>query len=180
MPFAVRSLSLQAAHAFGRGALVSAPRIGPLAALGTLIVGAFFLYSPPVLVRAFRVRGLFAEVPGARLLFAGLSLLLVVSAVASGRPPEPNWIAPAMLVVVAVASIEPISRLAVALHVVPTAFAIALWIAPDWLPLTADPLARTSHARERAEGLPLPAYALPSWRCVYDRQCSDFDIISRR
>ncbi|MGZ3424305.1 MAG: glycosyltransferase family 39 protein [Polyangiales bacterium] len=180
MPFAVRSLTLQAAHAVGKGALVSAPRVGPLAALGALVAGAFFLWSPPVLVRAFRERDAFEVVPGARLFVVGLSGLLMISALVSGRPPEPNWIAPAMLVVVAVASVgEPMSRASIALHVAPTALAIALFVAPD-LPVAADPLARTPHVREHAERVPLPGYAVPSWRCIYDRQCDNFDAISKR
>jgi hypothetical protein len=181
LPFAVRSLLLQAGHAIGRGALVSAPYVGPLAALGALLAGAFFLYSPPVLVRAARARGALAEVPGARLLLAGLTVLLIASALVSGRPPEPNWIAPAMLPLLALASVgEPMSRAGLALHMAPTVIAVALFVGPDWLPVTADPLARTPHARARAELVPLPGYAVPAWRCVYDHRCEDFDAFSRR
>jgi hypothetical protein len=177
LPLAWRSLVLQVGHAAGRGALVSAPYVGPLAAAGALIAGAFFLYSPPVWVRAARARALFVEVPGAGLLLVGSSMVLLASALLSGRPPEPNWIAPATLVVVAVASASgAMSRAALALHVAPTAVAVALFIGPD---LRASPLARLPHDRARVQDVELPSYAVPAWRCVYEARCDDFVGYSR-
>jgi hypothetical protein len=177
LPLAWRSLVLQAAHAAGRGALVSAPYVGPLAAAGALIAGAFFLYSPPVWVRAAKARARFAWVPGAGVLLRGSALLLLASALVSGRPPEPNWIAPATLVVVAVASVgAPMSRAALALHVAPTAIAVVLFIGPD---LRSSPLTRLPHDRARAPVTELPSYALPAWRCVYEDRCVDLLAYSR-
>lgn len=179
LPLAARSLVLQAGHAAGRSALVSAPHVGPLAALGALLAGAFFLYSPPVWVRAAKARALFAVVPGAALLLVGSSILLAASALVSGRPPEPNWIAPATLVVVAVASVgDPMSRAGLALHVAPTAIAVALFVGPDRAPPHADPLGRLPHDRSHVAS-DLPSYALPAWRCVYDHRCDDFLVYSR-
>lgn len=183
LPFARASLAAQAAHALGRGELVSAPYVGAVAALLAWVAGAFFLFSPPSWWLAAGARARMRQLPGATMLFATLLLALVTSALISGRPPEPNWIAPAVLPVFAIAATAAADtrspRAIVALHVGPALAALLLWIAPDWLPARADPLARVPHDRafQRASAQPMPRYATPAWSCVYDRACDKIDAI---
>ncbi len=175
MPWVHRSLVAQLAHAAGRGALVSAPVVGrPLAVLA-LLGSTLALYGPALVYLAARGRRRL-DAAGVRvvLTFGGLCLL---SALLSGRAPEPNWIAPAFLPLLVVAANEAASMprrpfFVEWLHVAPGVLGVALWISSSPL-LARVPRADRSHARD------LPAYAHPAWDCVYDRRCEQIDAIFR-
>ncbi len=183
IPLARASLHAQIAHALGRGALVSSPRVGPLVALLALVGGAVALYGPALGYLAVRGRAHVTRVPGGPAMVASLFLLAIVSALVSGRAPEPNWIAPALipiLIASAIAATELTTRAHRAVqivHLLPAMLAIGLWGARDVLPPRLDPLARVPRDRERAEAQPLPRYAKPAWACVYDRRCNEIEAI---
>jgi hypothetical protein len=178
-PLAWRSLVLQAQHALGSGPLVSAPRIGPLVALGTLLVGQLLLWSPPlVVVGAVGLRR-HTLVTGERGVVGALVLIVVASALLSGRPPEPNWTAPAALLVIVAASVElaqraRLRRWVVGLAAAPAVVVFGLWCAP----IDRGPLARVPRP---GQGPPLdaPRYGLAAWRCIYEEQCDEIEVISR-
>lgn len=172
LPLSHRSLFAQVAHAAGRGALVSAPYVGrPLAVLA-LLGGTVALYGPALLYLAVRGRRRL-DPAGVRvvLTFGGLCLL---SALISGRAPEPNWIAPAFLPLLVVAAREgassPRRPIVQWLHVAPGVLGVALWISSSPL------LARVPRA-DRSSARDLPAYAHPAWDCVYDRRCEQIEAI---
>jgi len=183
IPLARASLHAQVAHALGRGDLVSAPRVGAFAALLALIVGAVVLYGPAVAYLGVRGRAHLTRVPGGVALAVSLLALASASAVISGRPPEPNWIAPALvpiLIAGAIAATGLTSRARRSLelvHLLPAMLAIGLWAARDLLPARLDPLARVPRDRDRAEAHPLPPYARPAWSCVYDHRCDEIEAI---
>lgn len=183
VPLARASLHAQIAHALGRGALVSSPHVGVVVAVLGLALGAVALYGPALAYLAVRGRLHLARVVGGPTLVLSLLLLVLVSAIASGRTPEPNWIAPALvpiLIASAIAATELTSRAQRAIqivHLLPAMLAIGLWAGRDLLPPKLDPLARTPRDRDRAEAHPLPRYAKPSWACVYDRRCEEIEAI---
>jgi hypothetical protein len=193
-PLALPSLRAQSEHLLGRGGMVFAPHVGPLAAAGAFVVGQLLLLGPAVVVvwamtskrassRALRIA------PGLSLATAGVLVVALASALVSGRPPEPNWTAPAAVLVFAVTAvgIARMKRLArsvvLGVTIAPTVVALVLWsMRESPLPAHADPLARLPHSDATpsftgAATDPEPRYARPSWRCVYKNDCAEIDAI---
>ena len=180
LAFALPSLRMQLAHAIGLGPAVTAPNVGPLPALGALLASQLALWTPPVVWIALRAS---RRLPRA-IAFACAVLVgaLVLSAIVSGRAPEPNWIAPAALPLLAIAAVDlsvatrSSRRVVLAIAVLPTVAAIALWIAPPILPAGRDPLARAPHGDAPLPS-EIPPYGVAAWRCVYASRCADIDAI---
>lgn len=174
MAFGYQSLLAQVGHALGRGALVSAPPIGRPLALAAFAGGTLLLYGPALLYLAVRGRRHLDEA-GRRIVIV-FTALCVISALVSGRAPEPNWIAPAFLPSLAAAAVvlreAPSAPRIALIHVLPAVLGVALWIAPDRSPL----LARVPHD-DRSRARDLPRYARPAWACVYDRRCDEIHAI---
>jgi hypothetical protein len=171
-----RSLFAQIAHALGRGGLVSAPFVGrPLSLVAFL--GGLLLYGPAVLYLAVRGRR-HLDGAGVRIVIV-FGVLCIASAVISGRPPEPNWIAPAflpLLVAGATEASEMRREWLEPLHVFPAVVAIAMWMSPRELRVLNRVPPRTSLNSVKSV-TDLPPYAVPSWRCVYEGRCEEIDAI---
>lgn len=192
LPFARRSLVLQAAHLVGLGPAVSAPEVGALAALGALLLGQVLLYGPAVVPFAARRATSPDPVPRGAWLGAGLlAAAAVASALVSGRPPEPNWLAPAGLLVLARAArglgdASPRARAWVlGSAVAPTVVALVLWASPrSYFPDGRDPLARVSPraASPMTAAVPrdAPRYARGALACVYLQSCVEIRTILQR
>jgi hypothetical protein len=182
LPLITQNLRFQIQHAYGRGSGGWSPaRAGE--ALGAAISAQALLWSPAVL--ALGIRRL-KELPAAdRALVAGLSLLIVVSALVRDIPPEPNWWAPAAIVVIAAASLNlgrsnlslRVRRAILATVLVPTAIAVAHTAKPFLpLPERADPTARLhgwSRGREPTEAAGMGPYGPAAERCVYRDDCHE-------
>src|SRR5262249_14400844 len=103
---------------------------------------------------------------------------VVASGLVSGRPPEPNWLAPAALPFLAVAAVALASnrhrRWIVPLYVAPAIVGLVVWCTP---------FERGPFARVPRRGPPpvahAPAYALPSWTCVHRHDCAEIDAMFR-
>jgi hypothetical protein len=106
--------------------------------------------------------------------------VVLVSAAVSGRAPEPNWTAPAALLVIVAASVElagraRLRRWVIALATAPALLALGLWCARvDRGPFARVPLP--------GAGPPVgaPQYGAAAWRCIYEEQCEEIDAISPR
>jgi hypothetical protein len=179
-PLAWRSFRGQMFHVAGTGPFVSSPRIGAAAALGALVGGQLLLWSPPLLVvgaASLRRRSL---VIGDRAVVVALLAVVALSALVTGRAPEPNWTAPALLFVLVSASVMLAARprlraWVVAIATIPTVVALGLWCAP----IDHGPFARVPHA---GNGPPrdAPQYGRASWRCIYGLGCEEIEAISGR
>jgi hypothetical protein len=178
LPWLWPSLRFQLRHAFVQG-----PPSGwsALAAQGAVLgaIGAqAALWSPPVLWRG--LRALPAE---DRALGWGLSALVLLSALLRGVPPEPNWWAPAAIVVLAsfAAGAESLSararRAVVASVLIPTLLAAAHTAVPFLpLPQRADPTARLhgwSHGQIPDQAPGVGPYGAAAERCAYFRECDE-------
>jgi Dolichyl-phosphate-mannose-protein mannosyltransferase len=179
LPLLVPSLRFQLHHAFtqrAEGGWSPALAIGALLAA---VTAQALLWSPPVLWLGGRA---LPRVPlGPRAIVLGLTGLVAASALARGVPPEPNWWAPAALVVVAAAAVgadalSARARRGLVLAVVaPTLIAAAHTMRP-FLPLAEarDPTARL-HGWSRglapihAPGVGL--YGPAAERCIYQGEC---------
>jgi len=179
IPVAWPSLRFQLGHALGQGPAASAPHVGPVLALLALVVGQLALHSPPIVILGIGARRLLASkaVWWSALL---LLVLVVLSALVSGRPPEPNWLAPAAIPLLAAAALalrdSRHTRWILPLYVAPAMLAVAVWISPfDRGPFAVVPrtIPTTSDPR-------LPPYAFPSWRCVYGDDCTEIRAIFNR
>jgi hypothetical protein len=183
LPLLGPSLRFQLHHAFTQTASGGwSPTLAASALLATASAQAL-LWSPPVIWLGARA---LPRVPlGPRLVALGLTVLVVVSALARGVPPEPNWWAPAALVVVAAAALGADAltwraRRAVLLAVVvPTLIAAAHTVWP-FLPLrqSADPTARLHGWRRGPEPVEAPGtgpYGPAAERCVYHGDCSEIE-----
>jgi hypothetical protein len=183
LPLLGPSLRFQLHHAFTQTATAG---WSPGLAVGALLAAVSaqaLLWSPPILWLGGRALG---RVPlGPRAVAMTMTGLVLVSALARGVPPEPNWWAPAALVVVAAAALgadalTPRARRAVVLAVVlPTLLAAAHTVRP-FLPLreSADPTARLHGWREGTEPLHAPgvgAYGPAAERCVYRSDCDEIE-----
>jgi hypothetical protein len=192
LPFARQSLAVQLDHALGQGPAVSAPVVGAVAAVIALLLGQILLYGPAVL--PFAARRVPDPLPRGAWLGAGLlAAAALASAIVSGRPPEPNWLAPVGLMVTARAAralAEPAvsartTAWVVGSAVAPTALALALWALPrSVLPAGRDPLAkvppRSASPLTAVPAVAPPRYALPSLVCVYDGHCFEIRMIFGR
>ncbi len=183
LPLLAPSLRFQLHHAFtqrAEGGWSPALAIGALLAA---VTAQALLWSPPVLWIGGRA---LPRVPlGPRAIVVGLTGLVVASALARGVPPEPNWWAPAALVIVAAAALgaDALSAWArrglVLAVVVPTLIAAVHTVRP-FLPLTEekDPTARL-HGWSRglapihAPGVGL--YGPAAERCIYKGECSEIE-----
>ncbi|MEP7121531.1 MAG: glycosyltransferase family 39 protein [Byssovorax sp.] len=183
LPLLGPSLRFQLHHAFTQTATAG---WSPGLALGALLAAVSaqaLLWSPPVLWLGARV---LPRVPlGLRAVAIAMTTLVMISALVRGVPPEPNWWAPAALVLVAAAALgaEALTlrarRAIVAVVVVPTLVAAAHTVRP-FLPLhlAADPTARLHGWREGAEPLSAPGvgpYGPAAERCVYRSDCTEID-----
>lgn len=190
LPFARQSLALQAEHLIGQGPAVSAPQIGPLAAVLALLLGQVLLYGP--LVVPYAARPAADPLPRGALLGAGvLAAMALASAIVSGRPPEPNWLAPAGLLITARAArvlgdsslVAPRrARWILASAVAPTALALALWATPRAvLPAGRDPLAkvppRSASPLDAVPAVAPPRYAHGALTCAYQGKCLEIRMI---
>ncbi len=156
LPFAHRSLSLQAAHVLGHGPLVSSPVVGvPLALAG--IAGAVVLAGPALI--AFS-RDL-AAVPAGRPIVYGTLLALGVSAVVSGRAPEAGWIGPAVPIWIVAAARVRWSKAALTSYVAPTLLGIMLWLLPR------GPFEGRAPSQKGPPWPVSPAYGQRAWSRVY-------------
>ncbi|GAC1599054.1 MAG: hypothetical protein NVS3B20_20990 [Polyangiales bacterium] len=172
LPFLFPSLLVQSSHILGRGSAVSAPHLGSIPAMLTLVGGQVLLWTPPLLWVAARVpnhplRRQNGIVLGAILL--GVSV--VASALVSGRPPEPNWLAPAAIPVLAVAAVGLAGRghrarvIVLLTYATPTMLALGLWLAPFDL----GPLRRVPHGPPPTAAGDIPEYARGAWTCIYGK-----------
>jgi hypothetical protein len=181
LPLLVPSLRFQLRHAYG-GETAGDWSAG--AAVGAVIAAVSaqaLLWSPVVLWRG--LHGLSGLPLADRVLVAGLSALVVASALVRGVPPEPNWWAPAALIVVAAfaRSASGLSlgarRAILASVLVPTLVAAAHTARPFLpLPERADPTARLhgwSHGVEPAQASGVGLYGPAAERCVYHFECSE-------
>jgi len=182
LPLLAPSLRFQIRHAYGGG---EAPggwsAAGAAGAVIAAIAAQAALWSPIVLWRG--LRGLGAAPLPDRALAGGLSVLVLGSALVRGVPPEPNWWAPAALVVIVAAVVEAgklssRARRAILWTVLlPTAIAGAHTVRPFLpLPERADPTARLhgwSHGYEPAEAAGVGRYGPAAERCVYRGECQE-------
>jgi hypothetical protein len=189
-PWLVPSLRFQLAHAAGTPTAWRA--VDAAGAAATAVVAQAALWSPWVLASglgALAARDTGARPmspwPVGRTVVALFSVLVAVSAVARALPPEPNWWAPAALVVI-VAAAQRSEELAprwratmLATAVVPTLVVTAHVVSP-WLPLpsSVDPSARLhgwSTGAEPSDAPGIGPYGSAAERCVYASMCDDIN-----
>jgi hypothetical protein len=181
LPILLPSLRFQLRHAFGTGAPGGWSAVAAGEAVIAAVTAQALLWSPAVLwhgARGLRV----APLPD-RALVAGLSTLVLVSAVVRGVPPEPNWWAPAALVTIVAAAVSAgavsfrARRALLASVLLPTAIAAAHTARPFLgLPARIDPTARL-HGWSRGDGPEDAAgvgpYGAAAERCVYQAECKN-------
>jgi len=181
-PLLAPSLAFQLQHAYAQ----QAPYFTLLRALGALLAALFaqaLLWTPWPLVAG--ARNLREGPPAERAIALVMTVLVAASALARAVPPEPNWYAPAALILVISASrsaqdLAPRARRAMlAALLVPTAVAAAHTLHP-FLPLRADsdPTARLhgwrdGHPPVHAAGV--GPYGPAAERCVYQFTCEEID-----
>jgi hypothetical protein len=176
-PLALPSLRFQLVHAFADRP--SAWSLG--AALGAVLAAAAAqaaLWTPFSLTRGFSAirRGPTLD----RSLVVALTALLLVSAVARAFPPEPNWWAPAglLLAIAASRAERPAPRALILVVLLPTAIASLHTLHP-FLPIAraADPTARLhgwqTPATEPLDAPGIGAYGPAAERCIYRNMCSE-------
>lgn len=179
-PLLVPSLRFQLHHAFADRPDAWRPA-SALASLAEAALVQGILWSPWVLARGARaLRDLPAPDVG---LFASMSAMIGLSALARGAPPEANWWAPAALVMVTGASISraPLGRAArtglLATVVVPTLVAALHTLVPFLpLPARADPTARLhgwSEGKEPLNAAGVGIYGPAAERCIYRASCDE-------
>lgn len=182
LPLLHPSLRFQLHHAFGQGAPSGWSFPGALGAVLGAAGAQLLLWSPIVIARGIRALPDLRRAD--RAIVWVLSGLLLVSAVARAVPPEPNWWAPAALIVVAAAacatSCASRARFAILLSVLlPTAIASAHTLRPFLpLPARADPTARLhgwSRGAAPAEAAGVGLYGPAAERCVYADECQEIN-----
>lgn len=183
LPLLVPSLRFQLHHAFTQTATAGWSPVLAVGAVFAAVSAQALLWSPPVLWlggRQLRRVSL-----GPRAVAITMTALVLVSALARGVPPEPNWWAPAALVVVAAAAIGADAltararRTTILAVVLPTLLAAAHTVWP-FLPLraSADPTARLHGWRQGVEPLGAPgvgAYGPAAERCIYRNDCEEIE-----
>jgi Dolichyl-phosphate-mannose-protein mannosyltransferase len=182
LPLLRSSLRFQLHHAFRQGAPLGWSFLGAVGAVLGAATAQALLWSPLVLARGLCALG---RLPRAeRAVALGLTTLVLLSALARAIPPEPNWWAPAALIVLVAAASAGSStsraHLATVLSVLlPTAVALAHTLTPFLpLPPAADPTARLhgwSHGEAPRGAAGIGLYGEDAERCVYQRECSKID-----
>jgi hypothetical protein len=186
-PLLLPSLRFQLRHAYGHA---GAPW-SPAAALGALAAAALaqaLLWSPWALAHGARAARGLPRVD--RAVLALMTALVAASALVRAVPPEPNWYAPAALIlVVATASVARDlarrARLAMLIATaLPTAIAVTHTLRPFLpLPVAADPTARLHGWSEGAPPVDAPGtgpYGPAAERCVYKQTCEEIDEYFRK
>ncbi len=181
LPWLLPSLRFQLRHAYGGGAPGGWSAGLAIGAVVAAIGAQAGLWSPLILWRGGRAMRA-APLPD-RVLVLGLTALVLGSALVRGLPPEPNWWAPAALVVVVAAAskaeeLSARSRQAILWTVMlPTAIAAAHTVHPFLpLPERADPTARLhgwSHAKGPRDAPGVGLYGPAAERCVYEAECTE-------
>ncbi len=181
LPWLMPSLLFQLHHAFAQR---SAAGWSLLAALGAPFAAAFaelLLWSPLVVFHGVRR---LPHMPRPELaLSLGLTALLLLSALVRALPPEPNWWAPAALVVLLACArfandLAPRAQTAILMTVLgPSAIAASHVLWPFLpLPVRADPTARLHGWSSGALPLSAPGvgqYGPAAERCVYQNDCEE-------
>lgn len=181
LPWLWPSLRFQLHHAFAQKAPTGWTLLAALGAVPAALAAQAALWSPAVIWRGARA---LPDLPRPdRLLVLGLTALLLVSALARAIPPEPNWWAPAAIVVLAAFArtadaLSPRARRAILAGVlVPTAIAVLHTMRPFLpLPPSADPTARLhgwSHGSGPADAPGVGVYGVAAERCAYRNECSE-------
>jgi hypothetical protein len=178
LPWAVTSLRFQTHHAFAPGAWTPA---GAAASLLAAFGAQLALWTPGAVVAGMRPAVLRAGLH--RGLVVCFVALVALSAVAAARPPEPNWFAPAAVVVVlAAATSLPNARRLARWSTLALGPALALLLASHalrpWLPIPRrlDPAARLHGWRSPAPPADAPGvgeYGPAAETCVYASDCSE-------
>ena len=194
LPYGITSLLGQGAHALGRGPWVTTSHVGVGTSLAITATAVFLLFSPVALVVGVRSREALAKIPGGAGSAVLIALAIVVSAVASGRPPEVHWFAPATLPLYAAAApafagmATHVRVSAIASHVVPALLGLLVWCVPssaidrgsDFF-VTAPHVATSpvDSELEWADGATqvrhIPRYGMSSWHCLYTKRCDDLE-----
>jgi len=180
LPWLWPSLRFQLRHAFVQTAPSGWSAAAALGALVAAVAAQAALWSPAVLWRGFRALGTLP--PADRAVAWALTGLVLTSALVRGVPPEPNWWAPAAVVVLTAfaASAADLSlrarRAILASVLVPTAIAMAHTATP-FLPLgeRVDPTARLhgwSHGRT-PDAPGVGPYGPAAERCIYKNSCAE-------
>lgn len=183
LPLLVSSLRFQLHHAFTQRAAAGWSPALALGALAAAVTAQALLWSPPVLWIGGRA---LPRVPlGPRAVALGLTGLVLASALARGVPPEPNWWAPAALVVVAAAALGTgalgarARRGMILAVLVPTLVAAAHTVRPFLpLPEAKDPTARLHGWSQGPAPLDAPGvgpYGPAAERCVYQNDCDEIE-----
>jgi hypothetical protein len=182
LPLLIPSLRFQLHHAFADTATEGWSLPGALGAALAAGVAQALLWSPLVLFRGFLALPSLRRSDQAIVWI--LSGLLLLSAFARAVPPEPNWWAPAALIVVSAAAraafkTQRAQRALLLSVLLPTAVATAHTLRPFLpLPARADPTARL-HGWSRGAG-PVDAagvgpYGPAAESCVYLGECKEID-----
>jgi hypothetical protein len=181
LPWLWPSLRFQLHHAFGQAAPGGWSLLAAVGAVAGAAAAQVLLWSPRVIWRG--LRGLEGLPAPDRAVATSLTGLVLVSALVRGVPPEPNWWAPAAIVVlVAFArSAGELSRGArrgvVAAIILPTLLAGAHTARPFLpLPERLDPTARLhgwSRGQDPVEAPGVGPYGPAAERCAYRHDCDE-------
>jgi len=182
LPLLWPSLVFQLRHAYTQQAPTFS-LLGVFSALVATVAAQALLWSPWILF--YGARALRTSPRVDRALVLVMTALVLASALARAVPPEPNWYAPAALILVVSASryaqdLAPRARLAMlAFLLIPTAIAAAHAVRP-FLPLraAADPTARLhgfrdGHPPVHAAGV--GPYGPAAEACVYQNTCDEIN-----
>ena len=181
LPWVLPSLGFQLRHAFAKGAGPGGSLADSLGAVLALVGAQAFLWGPPVLWLG--LRRLRAAPLTERALVGSLSSLVLLSALVRGVPPEPNWWAPAALVVVlgaaeGLAGLGPKARVAALATVLLPTLVVAAHALHPFLPLRPEQDAtarlhgwRSGRGPERAAGV--GSYGPAAESCVYLGECEE-------
>jgi hypothetical protein len=184
LPWCWPSLGFQLHHVFVPGPWTAG---AAAAALAAALGGQLGLWTPLVPVVAWRFRA--ASLSPAFAAAAVLLGLFVASALLRATPPEPNWIAPAWIPVLAAASAAlpaapKLARAGVLATGPVLSVVLASHVLVPWLPLPAatDPSARLhgwSRGAPPVDAAGLGPYGPSAERCVYQGDCEEI-ILSLR
>jgi hypothetical protein len=183
LPWVWPSLRFQLRHAFAQTGAGGWTVGGAAGALIAAVGAQVLLWSPAVIWIGARELG--RSPVGDRAVVLGMSGLVLISAVVRAVPPEPNWWAPAAIVVIAAFArgaekLGSKARAAIVASVVVPTLVAAAHAAVPFLPLgeKVDPAARLhgwSHGREPVEAPGVGEYGAAAERCVYKADCGEIN-----